>query len=306
MSTNSVPTDPLAALDALVATSAHQKARQAKFAEWVHCRQQDRAQLREAFDAVRHYQCVGGGEAFALGWAVAIHQAAEQVRTNDLERELVTHNPGEEAEALQAAKQVLRAALQGGIEAATTAARKLASAPICEDIRFYFGVLGSNFVGLLERRDEEEAWRLYRDRMPQAVANTEETPAPNADELPEHTGEVVESAPPTGTGDTSGGNPLDPADALGGNLPDWIWKHFRQQQQKILVTLWGKVSVAEEELFAALEYRDRSTASDNLQRRVTATNSGLCEKREQIGEDWTIRETTCGRVLHFYLHRATN
>ncbi|MFO0804352.1 MAG: hypothetical protein U0791_14665 [Gemmataceae bacterium] len=105
--------------------------------------------------------------------------------------------------------------------------------------------------------------------------------------------------PPAGKRESEGGKPP-------GNVatPDWIRQHFRQQQYKLLAALFGAGDVKAEALCKILDYTNSTTASENLHRRVTQTNKGLCEKAQLIGGTWEISSRKRDQCLFYYLHQS--
>jgi hypothetical protein len=86
-----------------------------------------------------------------------------------------------------------------------------------------------------------------------------------------------------------------------GAIPEWVYSHFRQQQQRLLSKLWGSGFTPADELIAHLKYRNPTTGADNLRRRVTEANNGLLEKVSLIGEQWEITQQTRGDVVGYIL-----
>jgi hypothetical protein len=108
--------------------------------------------------------------------------------------------------------------------------------------------------------------------------------------------QLSKDPPPAPGGEGEGGK--TPATVI----PEWIWRHFRQQQQALLSRLWGGRDVPASELADDLGYTNERTALENLHRRVTATNDGLFSKASEIGEQWEISQRTRAGALHYYLH----
>lgn len=100
---------------------------------------------------------------------------------------------------------------------------------------------------------------------------------------------------PTGT---EGGEAVKPIP-----VPDWINRHFSRKQFTLLKALFGKPEVTEDELCTALAYTNPATGAGNLDRRVSEVNKNLCERADNIGENWTIRERTRDGIKSYFLAR---
>lgn len=95
------------------------------------------------------------------------------------------------------------------------------------------------------------------------------------------------------------------AEMSGDQIPHWIKIHFRQQQYKLLKTLWNAGDVPQSILIQALSLCDSRSPTDSLRRRKSETNKGLAQKAKEIGALWEIRERTYDSIMHYYLQRSS-